>query len=185
MYQKYLVRERRRDQERSDEDILTFSRKFDLHQYFSPASRNTQRFIHYDSLKGISMVHDADQMSGDPDTLVVAVNGACPDNGIQPATKSSIGVFFGPDSPFNLSEKIARPEGVLHTTNYAELMAVHNVLCLIKNSSFLSEWRTREEEKVLTAIIMTDSTNVYNSLTAWIWKWRENNFADSNGHPVS
>ncbi|KAB8301206.1 hypothetical protein EYC80_003097 [Monilinia laxa] len=123
-------------------------------------------------------------MSGDSDTLVVAVDGACPDNGTQPATKSSIGVFFGPDSPFNLSEKIARSEGVLHTTNYAELMAVHNALCLIKNGSFLSEWRTREEKKVLTAIIMTDSTNVYNSLTTWIWKWRENNFADCNGHPV-
>ncbi|KAA8571777.1 hypothetical protein EYC84_001747 [Monilinia fructicola] len=112
-------------------------------------------------------------MSGDSDTLVVAVDGACPHNGTLQATKSSIGVFFGPDSPFNMSEKIDRPEGVLHTTNYAELTAVHNALCLIKDSPFLSEWRAREEKRVLTAIIMTDSTDIYNSLTTWIWKWRE------------
>ncbi|ESZ90987.1 hypothetical protein SBOR_8621 [Sclerotinia borealis F-4128] len=183
MLEKYLTRERRRDQERSIEDQRIYSRTFDLHQYFSPASRNTKRFIYYDQSKGISMVHDANLMSGDPKSLVVAVDGACPHNGSDLAKKSSFGIFFGQNSTFNLCETIERPEGELHTNNYAELMAVYRALKLVGDSSLLESWRAQDGEG-LTAMIMTDSAYVSNSFTTWIWKWRENGFRNAKKETV-
>ncbi|TGO83356.1 hypothetical protein BPOR_0660g00090 [Botrytis porri] len=180
MLEKYLLREARRDKERSVEEQQIFSRKFDLHQYFSPASRNTKRFIYYDHSTGISHVHDANEMTGDKKSLVLAVDGACPHNGSELAKTSSLGVFFGPHSPFNMYEKISRNDGVKHTNNYAELMAASFALHLIKNSSLFKEWRANHETG-LTAIIMTDSSYVYDIFTTWIWKWRKNDFEGSNG----
>ncbi|KAJ8071496.1 hypothetical protein OCU04_001816 [Sclerotinia nivalis] len=185
MLDQYLSRESRRDQNRSPEDRRIYSRKFDLHQYFSPASRNTKRFIYYDRLKRVSMVHDASMISGDPKTLVVAVDGACPHNGSDLATESSFGIFFGEGSIFNMYDTIERPAGVVHTNNYAELMAVYRALKLIKDSSFFNVWRADAENgPTSTAIIMTDSTYVYDSVTAWIWKWLQNNFQNAMGKPV-
>ncbi|TGO20519.1 hypothetical protein BPAE_0288g00010 [Botrytis paeoniae] len=183
MLEKYLLREARRDKERSLEDQQIFSRKFDLHQYFSPASRNTKRFIYYDTSTGISHVHDANEMAGDKKSLVVAVDGACPHNGSELAKTSSVGVFFGPHSPFNMYEKITRNDGIKHTNNYAELVAASFALHLIKNSSLFKQWRANHETR-LTAIIMTDSTYVHSIFTTWIWNWRKNGFKGSNG-PVA
>ncbi|CAD6443697.1 8dbbec6a-51fc-402f-ab38-cf1e699ad2b0-CDS [Sclerotinia trifoliorum] len=185
MLDQYLSRESRRDQNRSPEDKRIYSRKFDLHQYFSPASRNTKRFIYYDRLKKVSMVHDANTISGDPKTLVVAVRGACPHDGSDLATESSLGIFFGEGSLFNLYDRIGRSIGELHTSNYAELMAVFRALELIKDSSFFDVWRADAENGVYsTAIIMTDSVYVYESLTALIWQLRQNNFRDEMGKPM-
>ncbi|KAF7872478.1 hypothetical protein EAF04_003399 [Stromatinia cepivora] len=185
MLDRYLLRESIRDVSRSLEDRRIYSRKFDLHQYFSPASRNTKSFIYYDRLKRVSMVHDARTISGDPKTLVVAADGACPYNGTDLARESSFGIFFGEGSIFNMYDTIERPAGVAHTNNYAELMAVYRALKLIKDSSFFDVWRADAENgPTSTAIIMTDSTYVYESVTAWIWKWRQNNFQNSMGKPV-
>ncbi|QSZ33730.1 hypothetical protein DSL72_005301 [Monilinia vaccinii-corymbosi] len=184
MMEKYLARERRRDQERSLEERKIFSRKFDLHQYFSPASRNTQRFIHHNKSEGYSMVHNAVEMSGDPKTLVVAVHGACPHNGSPLVTKSSFGLFFGEGSNLNMYEQISRPAGQVHTNSHAELMAVYHALHLIDDSSLLDKWRARNGE-ILTAIIMTDSAYVYDIFTTWIWEWRDSNFTASNTYPAA
>ncbi|KAF7886933.1 uncharacterized protein EAF02_003580 [Botrytis sinoallii] len=184
MLEKYLMREARRDKERSLEDQQIFSRKFDLHQYFSPASRNTKRFIYYDQTSGISHVHDANEMAGDKKSLVVAVDGACPQGGNASGSKSSCGIFFGEDSGFNTYETIEGSDGGQQTKDYAQLVAVDLALNLI-NSSVLENWRsTSEREGSFTIVIMTDSTYVYDTFTTSIWLWRKNGFESSEGEKV-
>lgn len=133
------------------------------------------------------MIHDATTISGDPKTLVVAVQGACPHDGSDLATESSLGIFFGEDSSFNLCDRIERPGGELHTSDFAELMAVFRALELINESSFFETWRADAENgPAFTVIIMTDSIYVYECLTVLIWQWRQNNFKDLDamGKPV-
>lgn len=178
------MRERRRDADRSPEERKIYSRRFDLHQYFSPASRNTKKFIYHDESRGISMIHDANNMTGDPNTLVVAVDGACPHNGSELATRSSFGIYFGEGSLFNMYDKVYTDRVAHgHTSNHAELMAVYKALHVIKNSPLLRDWRLMNRES-LTAIIMTDSQYVYNCFTLWIFKWRKNGFINSKGDSV-
>ncbi|TGO43671.1 hypothetical protein BCON_1121g00010 [Botryotinia convoluta] len=185
MLEKYLLREARRDKERSLEDQQIYSRKFDLHQYFSPASRNTKRFIYYDKSTGISHVHDANEMAGDLKSLVVAVDGAYPHKGSDSESKSSYGIFFGEDSSFNTYDTIEGSDGEQQTNEHSQLMAVDRALDLIKNSSVLENWRsTGEREGSFTTIIMTDSTYVYDTFTTSIWSWRQNGFENSEGKQV-
>ncbi|KAF7931576.1 uncharacterized protein EAE98_004312 [Botrytis deweyae] len=184
MLEKYLVREARRDKERSLEDQQIFSRKFDLHQYFSPASRNTKRFIYYDQISRISHVHDANEMAGDKKSLVVAVDGACHQDGNASGSKSFYGIFFGEDSSFNTFDTIEGSDGGQQTKDYAQLVAVDRALNLI-NSSVLENWRSTSEREVsFTIVIMTDSTYVYDTFTTSIWLWRKNGFESSEGEEV-
>ncbi|KAF7900972.1 hypothetical protein EAF00_003193 [Botryotinia globosa] len=185
MLEKYLVREARRDKERSLEDQQTYSRKFDLHQYFSPASRNIKRFIYYDKSSGISHVHDANEMAGDTNSLVVAVDGACSQDGSGSECKSSYGIFFGENSSFNTHNTIERSDGEQQTKDYAQLVAVDRALDLTKNSSVLENWRSSgEREGSFTIIIMTDSRYVYNTFTTLIWLWRKEGFENHEGKQV-
>ncbi|TEY46822.1 hypothetical protein BOTCAL_0313g00130 [Botryotinia calthae] len=185
MLEKYLLREARRDKERSLEDQQIFSRKFDLHQYFSPASRNTKRFIYYDRSAGISQVHDANEMAGDKKSLVVAIDGVCPQDGSGSESKSSYGIFFGGGSSFNMYDTIETSDREQHTNDYAQLMGIDRALDLIKNNPVLEKWRsTGEREGSFTTIIMTDSTYVYDNFTTSIWLWRKNGFESSEGKQV-
>ncbi|TGO42600.1 hypothetical protein BHYA_0007g00990 [Botrytis hyacinthi] len=185
MLEKYLVREARRDKERSLEDQQTYSRKFDLHQYFSPASRNTKRFIYYDKSSGISHVHDANEMAGDKNSLVVAVDGACSQDGNGSRSKSSYGIFFGENSNFNAYDTIEESEGEQQAKDYAQLVAVDRALDLIKNSPVLKNWRSNgEREGSFTIIIMTDSKYVYDTFTISIWMWRKHGFENHEGKQV-
>lgn len=185
MLEKYQLREARRDKERSLEDQQIYSRKFDLHQYFSPASRNTKRFIYYDKSTGISHVHDANEMAGDPKSLVVAVDGTCAQEGSGSESKSSYGIFFGEDSSFNMYDTIETSDRKQHTNDYAHLMGIDRALNLIKNSPVLEKWRsTGEREGAFTTIIMTDSAYVYDNFTTSIWLWRKNGFESSEGKQV-
>ncbi|KAF7944802.1 uncharacterized protein EAE97_005435 [Botrytis byssoidea] len=185
MLEKYLVREARRDRERSLEDQQTYSRKFDLHQYFSPASRNTKRFIYYDKSSGISHVHDANEMAGDKNSLVVAVDGACSEDGSGSECKSSYGIFFGENSSFNTYDAIEGFDGEQQSRDYARLVAVDCALDLIKNSSVLENWRSNgEREGSFTIIIMTDSKHVYDTFTKSIWLWRKDGFENHEGKQV-
>ncbi|KAF7956598.1 hypothetical protein EAE96_003932 [Botrytis aclada] len=186
MLEKYLLREARRDKDRSLEDQQIYSRKFDLHQYFSPASRNTKRFIYYDQSTGISHVHDANEMAGDLKSLVVAVDGSCPQDGNDSGSKSSYGIFFGENSRFNTYDMIEGSDGEQPTKDYAQLMAVDRALDLIKNSPVLENWRsTGESERSFTTIIMTDSKYVYDTFTTSIWLWRQNGFESSEKKVVN
>ncbi|TGO66715.1 hypothetical protein BOTNAR_0055g00010 [Botryotinia narcissicola] len=185
MLEKYLLREARRNKERSSEDQQTYSRKFDLHQYFSPASRNTKRFIYYNKSSGISHVHDANEMAGDKNSLVVAVDGACSQDGNGSGSKSSYGIFFGENSSFNTYDAIEGFDGEQQSKDYARLVAVDRALDFIKNSSVLENWRSNgEREGAFTIIIMTDSKHVYDIFTQSIWSWRKDGFENLESKQV-
>ncbi|KAF0321701.1 ribonuclease H-like protein [Colletotrichum asianum] len=79
------------------------------------------------------------------DSLVIAVDGACPRNGTG-ATTSSIGVYFGPGNENNLSAKI--PDELAgfsgHTNNRAEIYAA---IAGLKIARTLCERRGQRPEK--------------------------------------
>ncbi|KAJ3952242.1 hypothetical protein N0V92_011333 [Colletotrichum tropicale] len=79
------------------------------------------------------------------DSLVIAVDGACPRNGTG-ATTSSIGVYFGPGNENNLSAKI--PDELAgfsgHTNNRAEIYAA---IAGLKIARTLCEKRGQRAEK--------------------------------------
>ncbi|KAI0858889.1 hypothetical protein F4860DRAFT_516338 [Xylaria cubensis] len=50
--------------------------------------------------------HNAAYYNGTHRSLIVFTDGACPSNGMSSAVNSSIGVYFGPQSRYNISERL-------------------------------------------------------------------------------
>ncbi|KAF7916530.1 hypothetical protein BELL_0130g00010 [Botrytis elliptica] len=125
-----------------------------------------------------------------PRAFVVAVDGACPGNGTTRAERSSFGVFFGPDSPFNTYGTIARPSGEKHTNNYSELMAILHALELLKHHSGLRNYISEHPLLIhhsfrVDVIIITDSKFVHSCLTSWLPIWLKNGFRTVEGNSVA
>ncbi|KAL3302833.1 Ribonuclease H1 [Colletotrichum asianum] len=76
------------------------------------------------------MCSPSSQHSGHEDPLVIAIDGACPGNGTNRATKSGYGVFFAPGNPKNMAARIPNHllEGGKHTNNIAEIMSAISAL---------------------------------------------------------
>ncbi|ESZ90983.1 hypothetical protein SBOR_8617 [Sclerotinia borealis F-4128] len=117
--------------------------------------------------------------------LVKAVDGACPHNGKSSATKSSFGVFFGPESPLNTYDVITRPPGEKYTNSYAELRSAFHALQLVKHNIKLRDWRKKHMVRRLPVIMMTDSKYVLDCLTKWIEGWLQNRFKTFERKPIT
>jgi len=119
------------------------------------------------------------------DQIVVAIDGACRSNGL-PNAAASVGVAFGPESRYNLSERIK--EGPF-TSQRAELTAARRALQQIvkirrakgvgpKGSS------TGIAERIDDAVIKSDSAYVVKGLTEWVGRWEANGYRTSRGTRV-
>jgi ribonuclease HI len=106
----------------------------------------------------------------------VYVDGACPGNG-QSWARGGYGVFFGPNSDSNVSKPLK--DGTPQTSQRAELMATLVALHQIEN--FVSY----NPDYHRLWVILTDSAYVVNSLTNYIYKWRENDYTASSGREVA
>lgn len=102
-------------------------------------------------------------------TLHVYTDGACSNNGRGNA-KAGIGVYFGDDSCWNISE----PLGGRPTNNRAEIHAAVRALEQIRKMPEIPE-----EIK-----LYTDSQFLINGITKWINKWKKNEWKLSTGEPV-
>jgi ribonuclease HI len=101
--------------------------------------------------------------------IQVYTDGACVGNGTAGA-RGGIGVWFGPDSPHNVSRPIAGP---LHTNNVAELQAIEAAIHVL------------ETLHVPAAVIHTDSMYAINALTRWAPKWATKGWRTAAGGPVA
>ena len=99
----------------------------------------------------------------------VYVDGACIRNG-QPDAGAGYGVWFGNNHELNVSAVVS---GGKHSNQVAEIQAAIAAIeiALQENFSGLK--------------IYTDSEYVYNGITNWIFKWRENGWRTSLGNPVA
>ncbi|VDK42371.1 unnamed protein product [Anisakis simplex] len=99
---------------------------------------------------------------------VVYTDGACSSNGRRGA-KAGIGVFWGDNSPDNVSQPLASGPP---TNNRAELSAV------------IAALKTAHEKNLTRLIICTDSNLLIQSMNSWIKNWRKNGWKTANGEDV-
>uniref|UniRef100_A0A5S6QN38 ribonuclease H n=1 Tax=Trichuris muris TaxID=70415 RepID=A0A5S6QN38_TRIMR len=98
---------------------------------------------------------------------VCYTDGACISNGRRKA-KAGIGVYWGPDDPRNVSERLTG----LQTNNRAEIEACSRAIEQAKLSG------------IQNLEIRTDSKYVIKCMTCWIHQWRRNNWTAASGLPV-
>jgi ribonuclease HI len=107
-------------------------------------------------------------------TIVVSIDGACSDNGT-PAARAAVGVYFGPESPHNISERI----GGVQTSQRAEIRAAIRALEIV-TQALLDDFSVRR------VVLLCDSSYVVQSMTEWVFKWRENGWKNArNGSVVN
>ncbi|CAG8959781.1 hypothetical protein HYFRA_00001688 [Hymenoscyphus fraxineus] len=133
------------------------------------------------------------------DTIIIAVDGACRDNG-KATAQGAYGVFINELSRYNKSERLPQSPAP-HTNQIAELWAgYHGIYTAVQFaiSENLRETinKMREEDgepehvgekngKFLIAIIKTDSAYLTMAMTSWIAKWKSNGWKTSKGTRVA
>jgi ribonuclease HI len=110
----------------------------------------------------------------DERTVVVWIDGACKNNGTQAGTaRAGVGVYFGPQSPHNISKRI---EGV-QTSQRAEINAA---LCALQ----VVERELLDNLNVSRVVLVCDSQYVVDAMTKWVFTWQENGWEDAHGRPI-
>jgi ribonuclease HI len=139
--------------------------------------KNDRRF---DSQKhGIKAVEDFSsglrRLDTDPESVVIAVHGACNANGLL-AARASYGVFFS-----NIAEDLNSngivPASSPQTSQYAELYATIQALESVHQLIIAGE-------DLSHVIIKTNSAYLEKGLSVFIWKWALNGFLNHDGKPV-
>ncbi|KAJ7042162.1 ribonuclease H-like domain-containing protein [Mycena alexandri] len=108
----------------------------------------------------------------DARTVLLSIDGACSNNGTSSA-RAGVGIFFGPNSPHNISEPISGPQ----TSQRAEILAAANAL---RKASTLLE----NVMSVGCIVLLSDSKYVVGAMTEWIFAWKENGWKNANGGQV-
>ncbi|KAI0412934.1 ribonuclease H-like protein [Xylaria grammica] len=122
------------------------------------------------------------------DSLIVAVDGACPGNGTPHATKSAGGVFFARGSPENLAFRVADKPGYPHTSQRAELSAAIVAIKISEKYVYNGgQWDCEDCPTpcaVAHLVIKSDSAYLVNGMTAHVEKWRQNGWRTAKGTEV-
>ncbi|KAI1287851.1 ribonuclease H-like protein [Xylaria venustula] len=122
------------------------------------------------------------------DSLVVAVDGACPGNGTQLADKSACGVFFAPGSTENFAFRVSDDPGYAHTNQRAELHAA--IAAIIASQRYIyngGQWNCQGCPvpcPVAHLVIKSDSAYLVNGMTAHVEKWQQNGWRTAKGAEV-
>ncbi|KAL2817110.1 ribonuclease H-like protein [Aspergillus granulosus] len=111
--------------------------------------------------------------------LIIAIDGACSNNG-KDGARSSIGVFHGYDSIFNVSRTLDSNDR--HTNQIAELEACSRALF---DATIIQEEWALTDEPLGAIVIKSDSEYVVRGLTEWLPKWKENGWKNAKGLPVA
>ncbi|KAL8867286.1 MAG: hypothetical protein Q9174_005757 [Haloplaca sp. 1 TL-2023] len=135
----------------------------------------------------INLPCQADVSKGHVNEIVVSVDGACRNNGSASAI-SSYGVYFGDESPHNITATVDTP---VHTSQRAELhacaAALEKVLDLqrMRNSGLDVEGYRSDIKHLIQVIIKADSAYLVNGMTEFLAKWKENGYKNAKGLPVA
>ncbi|TVY40021.1 Ribonuclease H1 [Lachnellula subtilissima] len=116
-------------------------------------------------------------------SLLVFTDGACSGNGASNA-RGGLGVFFGPGSKFNFSERLS--ESGVHTSQKAELAALARALqtirfqvlqarhIMVTNAEGGHDPRAVSDVLRLRLIVVTDSSYIVESMCSHFSEWKEN-----------
>ncbi|RYP21673.1 hypothetical protein DL765_002134 [Monosporascus sp. GIB2] len=128
------------------------------------------------------------------DSMIVAVDGACPGNGSDLAVRSACGVYFGldDDDPRNMALRIPDEPGTLHTSQRAELWAAITALWASdKYAESGGQWPCEVPKycetpcRISHLVIKSDSAYLVNSMTGAINKWKTNGWLTTKKTPVA
>ena len=125
------------------------------------------------------------------DSLIIAVDGACPGNGTDKAVKSACGVYFGPGTSHeqrNLAYRIPDDPDYAHTSQRAELHAALFALYAAKEYvAHGGQWNCDdcvEPCSVKHVVIKSDSAYLVNSTIGPLEKWALNGWRTAKKTPV-
>jgi ribonuclease HI len=110
------------------------------------------------------------------DGIIIAVDGACRDNG-KPNARTAYGVYFNIDSRFNRAGLLS--QGPM-TNQHAEITAAIEA-CKLCHELLNTPDLLQEIERI---VIKSDSAYLVNSMVTHVGKWRLNNYTSSRGRPV-
>lgn len=115
-----------------------------------------------------------DQFSGNTDgftymgdAVVVYTDGCCSANG-KVGARAGIGVYWGPNHPLNVAERL---EG-RQTNQRAEIQAACKAL------------EQAKEKNIKKLVLYTDSKFTINGVTNWVKSWKLNNWRLKSGGPI-
>ncbi|KAM0701255.1 hypothetical protein Q7P35_011616 [Cladosporium inversicolor] len=111
-----------------------------------------------------------------PDGIVIAVDGACRDNG-HPCARAAYGVYFNMGSNYNSAGLL--DEGPM-TNQRAEITAALEA-CKICYEILTTPDLDQEIRQI---VIKSDSVYLVNSMVEWVEKWRDNDYKPRRGTPV-
>lgn len=121
------------------------------------------------------------------DSMVVAVDGACPSNGTDQATRSACGVYLGPGAA-NRSWRVADRPGERHTSSRAEIEAAVGALKAVAPYALEGGQVVCEHAgprcRARHVVIKSDSAYLVGSVTQHINKWLANGWMTSKKTPV-
>ncbi|KZP05885.1 ribonuclease H-like protein, partial [Athelia psychrophila] len=100
-------------------------------------------------------------------------DGGCTNNGT-PSARAGLGVYFGPNSPLNLSERLEDGE---QTSQRAELRAAVRALQQVQIA-------LRDDIKTRKIVLLSDSKYLVDGITIFIHAWKENGWKGADGKPV-
>jgi len=100
------------------------------------------------------------------DAVTVYTSGSCFNIGKE--QRGGVGVYWGPDDPNNLSERLTGPQTKNRTDIMAALRAVEQA----------------KERGLKELQIHTDNIFLFNSMMKWVPKWRTNGWQTSTGNEV-
>ena len=115
--------------------------------------------------------------------MVVFIDGACRGNGSTHA-QASVGVFFGPDSRFNVHGCLPQEE-FNQTNQVAEIVSCLAALSMIKTEVLPHvQAEPNHGAKIKQVVLVTDSKYLAESMSEFIWRWLENGWVNSKGARV-
>jgi len=110
------------------------------------------------------------------DGIIIAVDGACRDNGYTNA-RAAYGVYVNIESRFNRADLL--DEGPM-TSQRAEITAATEACKLCYQMLITPNF----PQMIRHIVIKSDSAYLVNSMVTYIEKWRLNNYTSSRGRPV-
>lgn len=122
------------------------------------------------------------------DIVVIAVDGACRNNG-KPHAKASYGVFFhcnnyGWNQQKTLSDDVKTNQQAELRAGLAGLQSAKKLRLL--NTELCGKPRPQGPMRKLSRVVIkTDSAYLVNAMTNWVFKWRNNDYTNSHGRPVT
>lgn len=102
------------------------------------------------------------------DAVVVYTDGCCSGNGKINA-RAGIGVYWGPNHPLNVAERLPGRQ----TNQRAELQAACRAL------------EQAKEKNIKKLVLYTDSKFTINGVTSWVKNWKLNNWRLKSGGPIT